>query len=383
MSADPWRDFDAGRVPTPCFVIDETVLARNLEVLERVQSESGARVLLALKAFASTCVAPRLMGTLAGTAASGLYEAKLGREGFGGEVHTFCAAFSDEEFAEVVEVSDHVVFNSVSQWQRFGATARAAGVSCGLRVNPERGAAPQAMYDPCQPGSRLGAVASTLEGADLDGLDGVHVHALCEQGLGPLERTVEALEQRFGALLDRVRWLNLGGGHMITEDGYDVDGLIRLVRRLSDRYGVTVYLEPGEAVVLDAGVLVTRVLDVTWNEADIAILDASPTCHTPDVLEAPYRPDILDAGRAGERQHDYRLGGATCLAGDVFGDYSFDAPLAVGDRLVFLDQAPYTIVKTNAFNGIPLPSIAVWDRATDAVRVVRRFGYEEYASRLA
>ena len=383
MSASSWRTLDLSRLPTPCFVLDEAVLAHNLEVLDRVQRASGARVLLALKAFASTCVAPQLMRTLAGTAASGLYEAKLGREGFGGEVHTFCAAFSDSEFADVVEVSDHIVFNSLSQWQRFGSTALAAGVSCGLRVNPERGAAPQAMYDPCQPGSRLGAVAPTLAGADLAGLEGVHVHALCEQGLAPLERTVEALEARFASLLDQVRWLNLGGGHMVTEAGYDVDGLIRLVRRLSDRYDVAVYLEPGEAVVLDAGVLVGRVLDVTWNEADIAILDASPTCHTPDVLEAPYRPDILGAGRPGERRHDYRLGGATCLAGDVYGDYSFDESLAVGDRLVFLDQAPYTIVKTNAFNGIALPAIAVWNSVSQDLRIVRRVGYDDYAGRLA
>jgi len=382
MSASRWARFDVNRVSTPCFVIDEIQLADNLRILDQVQVQGGARILLALKAFASRCVAPLLMQTLGGTAASGLFEARLGRQGFGGELHTFCVAFREDELAEVLELSDHVIFNSASQWQRFGAAAQDAAVSCGLRVNPRCGAAPQVMYDPCQPRSRLGVVAESLGELVTDGLSGVHVHALCEQGLPALERAVTAVEQQFAPLLERAQWLNLGGGHLITAPGYDVAGLIRLVDTLTQRYDVQIYLEPGEAVVLNAGILVSEVLDTTWNEGSIAILDASPTCHTPDVLEAPYRPEILHAGEPGSRDHDYRLAGATCLAGDVFGDYSFANPLGIGDRIVFLDQAPYTIVKTNSFNGIPLPSIAVWNSATDELREIERFGYVEYAGRL-
>ena len=379
-------DLDTKSLPTPCFVIDEVALAGNLAVLDRVQQEGGARVLLALKAFASPCVAELLMSTLAGTAASGLYEAKLGRERFGKEVHTFSVAFTPRDFPAVLELSDHVILNSASQWQRFAPAARCAPsagneVSLGLRVNPGKGAAPDPMYDPCAPGSRLGAVAESLQGLDLSALSGMHVHALCEQDLAPLHETVAALEAGFPELLARSHWLNLGGGHRITATGYDVDGLCALVRDLHRRHGLQIYLEPGEAVVYHAGVLVSEVLDVTENAGRVAVLDTSATCHTPDVIEARYRPDVLNAGVPGERGHDYRLAGATCLAGDVFGDYSFDAPLAVGDRLVFLDQAPYTIVKTNTFNGMALPAIAVWER-DGRLRVVKEFGYDEFARRL-
>ncbi|MFW6094728.1 MAG: carboxynorspermidine decarboxylase [Pseudomonadota bacterium] len=382
MSAERFARLDPARLPTPCFVIDEAALAANLAVLDRLQREGGARVLLALKAFSSPCVADLLMGTLAGTAASGPFEARLARERFGGEVHTFSVAFREADFADVLALSDHVVLNSASQWRRFAPRVRRAGVDPGLRVNPRRGAAPDPMYDPCAPGSRLGAVAESLTELDLSSLSGLHVHALCEQDLAPLLDTVAALEAGFPALLGQARWLNLGGGHRITAPGYDVDGLIRLVRELSQRHGVQVYLEPGEAVVYEAGALITEVLDVTSNAGQVAVLDTSATCHTPDVIEAHYRPDVLGAGAPGAGGCDYRLGGPTCLAGDVFGDYGFDAPLAEGDRLVFLDQAPYTIVKTNTFNGMPLPSIAVWNSDTDALRVVKRFGYEDFASRL-
>ncbi|HEX7038156.1 MAG TPA: carboxynorspermidine decarboxylase [Pseudomonadales bacterium] len=376
-----FAELDAAALPTPCFVIDEQALARNLEILDTVQKQGGARVLLALKAFATPAVADLLMATLAGTAASGLFEARLGREHFGKEVHTFSVAFRPDDFARVLELSDHVVLNSASQWRRFAAEAAAAGVEVGLRVNPRVGAAPNPLYDPCAPRSRLGAVAETLTGLDLTPLSGVHVHALCEQGLPPLETTVAALEGAFGALLARSRWLNLGGGHRITAPGYDVDGLCRLTRALAERHGVTVYLEPGEAVVYGAGVLVAEVLDIVDNDGPVAVLDASATCHTPDVIEARYRPDVLGAGAPGELGYDCRLAGGTCLAGDVFGDYSFAAPLSVGDRVTFLDQAPYTMVKTNTFNGMPLPSVAVWRRDGD-LDVVKRFGYDEFARRL-
>lgn len=372
---------DVAALPTPCFVIDEVSLVRNLEILDTVQQQGGARVLLALKAFATPAVADLLMGTLAGTAASGLFEARLGRERFGKEVHTFSVAFHPNDFAEVLRLSDHVVLNSANQWRRFAAEAAAAGVDVGLRVNPGVGAAPDPLYDPCAPRSRLGAVPQTLTGLDLTPLSGVHVHALCEQGLPPLETTVAALERAFPDLLARCRWLNLGGGHRITAPGYDVAGLCRLTRDLAERHEVTVYLEPGEAVVYGAGVLVTEVLDIVDNDGPVAILDASATCHTPDVIEARYRPDVLGAGAPGEHGHDYRLAGGTCLAGDVFGDYGFADPLSVGDRLIFLDQGPYTIVKTNTFNGMPLPSVAVW-RRDGSLEVVKRFGYDEFARRL-
>jgi carboxynorspermidine decarboxylase len=381
-SAERFAALDLSRVPTPCYVIDEAAVAANLAVLDRLQREGGARVLLALKAFASPCLAELLMGTLAGTAASGLYEARLGRERFGKEVHTFCVAFRPADLEPVLELSDHVVFNSASQWRRFAGESVGRGASLGLRVNPRRGAAPDPLYDPCAPRSRLGAVADSLDGLDLSALDGVHVHALCEQGLEPLEQTVAALEAGFPELLARARWLNLGGGHRITAPGYDVDGLIALVRRLAARHDATLYLEPGEAVVYEAGVLVTEVLDVTDNAGPVAVLDASATCHTPDVIEARYRPDVLGAVAPGQGRVDCRLAGPTCLAGDVFGDYGFHRPPEVGDRLVVLDQAPYTIVKANTFNGMPLPSIAVWNSDTDAFRVVRQFGYEQFAGRL-
>lgn len=382
MSPSTWARFDPRRVPSPCFVLDEAALATNLALLDEIQRGADAKILLALKAFAAPALAPQLMATLAGTAASGLYEARLGREAFGGEVHTFGVAFAERDFDAIAALSDHVVFNSPSQWRRFGERARRAGVACGLRVNPGAGAAPKPLYDPCRPGSRLGTPPEALAGFDPAGLDGVHLHALCEQDLGPLEHAVAALEARFGALLAQARWLNLGGGHRLTDPDYDRAGLVRLLRRLAERHDVALYLEPGEAVVRDAGVLVTEVLDVIASDGPIAIVDASATCHAPDVIEAGYTPELLGAGPSGEGAFDCRVGGPTCLAGDVFGAYGLPGPPTVGDRLVFLDQAPYTIVKTNSFNGMPLPAIAVWNSRTDALRIVREFGYADYAGRL-
>ncbi len=373
---------DPGSVPTPCFVVDEVAIAENLAVLDRVQRDGGARVLLALKAFSCPSVAPLLMETLAGVAASGLFEARLGRERFGKEVHTFSVAFRPDELDAVLAFSDHVVFNSASQWRRFAGRAAASGTETGLRLNPMQGAAPDPMYDPCAPRSRLGVTPNAQAGLDLEPLTGVHMHALCEQGLEPLRQAVAALEHHFPEPLERARWLNLGGGHLITAPDYDVAGLARLTRTLAERYQVTVYLEPGEAVVREAGVLVTEVLDVTDNRGPVAVLDASATCHTPDVIEARYRPGVMGAGQPGELAHDYRLAGPTCLAGDVFGDYSFARPLAVGDRLVLLDQAPYTMVKTNTFNGMPLPAIAVWRAGRELPEVVKHFGYDDFAGRL-
>lgn len=370
--------------PSPAYVVDERLVRRNLGILKDVSERAGCRILLAQKAFSMFSLYPLLWeGGLAGTAASGLYEARLGREEMGGEVHVFSPAYREEEFDAIAEIADHVVFNSFAQWRRFGPRAVAAGCSCGLRLNPECSTQEgHAIYDPCAPGSRLGVTAANFEPEALAGIEGFHFHTLCEQDSDALEKTLDALEETFGAYLGRVKWINFGGGHHITREGYDIERLIRLIARVRARYGVEVYLEPGEAVVLNAGYLVCSVLDTLRNGVDIAILDASAACHMPDVLEMPYRPPLLNAGLPGERAHTYRLAGPTCLAGDVIGDYSFDAPLKAGDRLAFGDMALYTMVKNNTFNGMPLPAIAVIG-GDGALRVVKRFDYEDFKGRLS
>ncbi|MGB8437129.1 MAG: carboxynorspermidine decarboxylase [Burkholderiales bacterium] len=383
-----FHKFDASRVPSPCFVVDEVAVEDNLRILGRVQDASGARILLALKAFSMWSLAPLIARYLRGTCASGLHEARLGREEFGGEVHTFSPAFTEADLAEILEISDHVVFNSPSQWDRYRSMARAAavrrpGLRFGLRVNPEHSEGAVPIYDPCAPYSRLGMPHARFPADRLDGISGLHFHTLCEQNFAPLARTVAAFEAKFGEFIPRMEWINFGGGHHITRADYDVDGLIRLLVDFRERYGVQLYLEPGEAIAINTGVLVAEVLDLPWNGMPLAILDTSATCHMPDTLEMPYRPQILGSGNAGEFAHTYRLGGQTCLAGDVIGDYSFRDPLQVGQRLVFADMAHYTMVKTTTFNGIGLPSIALWNSDTDALRVVRKFGYEEFKRRLS
>lgn len=380
--------FDARRVPSPCFVVDEVALEENLQLLAHVQRESGAKILLALKAFSMFSMSPLVRRYLAGTCASGLHEARLGREEYGGEVHTFCAAFTEPDLREVLALSDHVVFNSFGQLERFRPLleeARAArpGLQLGMRVNPEHSEGALPLYDPCAPCSRLGVPLSQFRADRIDLLDGLHFHTLCEQDFLPLARTLQAFEQKFGAFIPRMKWINFGGGHHITRPGYQVDELIRLLVDFRERHGVQVYLEPGEAIAYQCGVLVSKVLDLTWNHMSQAILDTSATCHMPDVIEMPYRPLITGSGEPGEFPHSYRLGGQTCLAGDVIGDYAFPEPLSLGQRLVFEDMAYYTMVKTSTFNGINLPSIAIWNSRTDEVRVVRRFGYEDFRSRLS
>lgn len=378
--------FDTRRVPSPCFVVDEVALEENLRLLAHVQHESGARVLLALKAFAMFSLAPLIRRYLSGTCASGLHEARLGREEFGGEVHTFCAAFTERELRETLEISDHVVFNTCSQLERFAplleeARARRA-LRYGIRINPQHSEGATPLYDPCATGSRLGVVRSRFHTTRMDLVSGLHFHTLCEQDFPPLQRTLEAVEGQFGEFLPQLQWMNFGGGHHITRAGYQVDELIRLVQDFRARHGVDVYLEPGEAVAWQCGILVGEVLELGWNDVDQAILDTSASCHMPDVIEMPYRPAVSGAGAAGEHPHRYRLGGQTCLAGDVIGDYSFPTPLSIGQRLVFEDMAYYTMVKTTTFNGINLPSIAIWNSDTDELRIVRRFGYEDFRSRL-
>jgi carboxynorspermidine decarboxylase len=388
MRMERFRRLDARGLPSPCFVVDEVAVEENLRVLARVQRESGARVLLALKAFSMFSLAPLVARYLSGTCASGLHEARLGREEFGGEVHTFCAAFTERDLRQVLQISDHVVFNSFSQWNRFRAMALAAkerrpGLEFGLRVNPEHSEGKVALYDPCAPGSRLGIPLSQFRPESLDGISGLHMHTLCEQDFPPLQRTVAAFEERFGPFIRRMKWINFGGGHHITRSDYQVDELIDMLVRFRERHGVQLYLEPGEAIAYHCGVLVSEVLDLTWNGVAQAILDTSATCHMPDVIEMPYRAQVIGAGESGEHAHNYRLGGQTCLAGDVLGDYSFPEPLRVGQRLMFEDMAYYTMVKTTTFNGINLPAIAIWNSDTGEIRVVREFGYDDFRGRLS
>ena len=370
-------------IRTPYFVVDEGLLRKNLELLKQVQEEAGCRILLAQKAFSMFYCYPLIASYLCGTTASGIYEARLGKEQFGGETHVFSPAYRADEFEELLTYADHFVFNSPNQLRKFGPRARAAGKSVGLRTNPRCSTQEgHAIYDPCAPGSRLGTTLENFDEDLLPLLDGLHFHTLCEQNSDDLETTLEAFENQFGKYLPRMKWLNLGGGHHITRSDYDVERLVRLVKGLRERYNVTVYLEPGEAVVLNSGFLVTEVLEVLHNDLDIAILDTSAACHMPDVLEMPYRPPLLGSGEANEKAYTYRLGGPTCLAGDIIGDYSFDAPLTEGTRLTFGDMALYTMVKTNTFNGMPLPAI-VWRDLDGKETVVRQFGYEDFASRLS
>ncbi|MBW1988999.1 MAG: carboxynorspermidine decarboxylase [Deltaproteobacteria bacterium] len=369
-------------VPTPCYVVSLPALDRNLEVLGSVQKRTGCRILLALKAFAMPAVAGRISAALSGTSASSLHEARLGKECFGGEVHACVTAYRDDEYDGLLSLVEHVVFNSFSQWERFGPRALSAGKRCGIRINPEHSEVEVPIYDPCGPGSRLGVRRRHFREELLDGVSGLHFHTLCEKNADALSRTLSAVEARFGDLIPRMEWVNFGGGHHITRPDYDLDLLCSLVTGFSEKYGVTVYLEPGEAVALNAGILTATVLDVVPGDPDVAILDASAAAHMPDVLEMPYRPEVMGAGKPGEKSHTYRLAGCTCLSGDVIGLYSFDRPLAVGDRLFFGDMAIYTMVKNNTFNGLRLPSIAV-EEADGSVSVVRSFGYGDYKNRLS
>ena len=373
------------RAPSPAYVVDLGKLRDNLAVLDDVQRRSGARILLALKGFSMWSVFPLIRQTLHGVCASSPWEARLGREEFGREVHSFAAGLKEGDVRELLSTSNHLVFNSFGQLERFRPLwqAERGRVSVGLRVNPEHSEGHTALYDPCAPRSRLGIRRADFEGRSLEGVEGLHFHTLCEQLFGPLARTAAAFEERFGGLLQGRKWLNLGGGHHITREGYDVDGLVELVRHFREKYGVTVYLEPGEAVVLGSGVLVGEVLDLIDNGGPIAILDLSASCHMHDVLEMPYRPPLHRGFDPGEKPHTYRLAGPSCLAGDVIGDWSFERPLAIGDRLAFLDQAHYTMVKNTTFNGVQLPSICTFEPETGELRVVRRFGYEDFRGRLS
>lgn len=378
------------RLPTPCYLLDEAQLRRNGEILLGVQQRTGCRILLAQKAFSNFNVYPVLAPYLAGTEASGLYESRLGREELPEkENHVFCAAYRADEFEELLQYADHIVFNSPSQLAKFGPAAKAAGKSIGLRINPECSTQEgHEIYDPCASGSRLGTTRAQWDAAvaahpELPALlDGLHFHTLCEQDSDALAVTLAAVEEKFADLLPKMQWLNFGGGHHITRPGYDLATLESCILSVRQKYGVQVYLEPGEAWALNAGYLVTTVLDTLHNgDTSLAILDMSAACHTPDVIEMPYRPPLLDAGEAGEKACTVRLGGPTCLAGDIVGDYSFDVPLTEGDKLIFGDMAIYTTCKNNTFNGMPLPPI--WLLGADgSCRELVHFGYQDFKMRL-
>ena len=373
------------QIKTPCFVVDLELIRRNLAILDDVQRRTGAKILLAQKAFSMFGIYPLLATVLKGTCASSPHEARLGREFFPGEVHAFAAAYSEQDLTELLAVCDHIVFNSFSQWKRFKALRETAGkrVEFGLRVNPEHSEADVAIYDPCAPGSRLGIRRCDFEGEDLSGISGLHFHTLCEKNSNSLKRTLKAFEEKFGDLIPRMKWINFGGGHHITRPDYDVDLLCRLITDFRKKYPVEVYLEPGEAVALNTGFLVGSVLDIVRNGTEIAILDTSAAAHMPDVLEMPYRPNVIGAGKPGEKPFCYRFAGASCLAGDVIGDYSFDKPLSPGDKVVFTDMAHYTMVKTNTFNGLQLPSIATWEPETERLTTLCEFGYQDFKGRLS
>jgi len=370
-------------LPTPSFVVDESLIERNLKILKGVIDRTGCKIVLAQKAFSMTTMYPLIGEYLSGTTASGLYEARLGYEEMGKENHVFAPAYREDEIDEIVSICDHIIFNSFSQLEKFKEKAIQAGSSVGLRINPECSTQEgHEIYDPCTPGSRFGVTADQFHPDMLDGVDGLHFHTLCQQNSDDLETTLNAVEEKFGKWLPQMKWINFGGGHHITREDYDIARLEACIKRMQDKYGLEVYLEPGEAVALNAGYLVTSVLDTVQNGMEIAILDTSATCHMPDVLEMPYRPPLFGSGEAGEKPYTYRLGGQTCLTGDVIGDYSFDQPLKSGNRLVFGDMAIYTMVKTTTFNGMALPAIAVKKQDGDC-QVIREFGYQDFKMRLA
>ena len=370
-------------LPTPCFVIDEELLKKNLQILKSVKDMAGCKILLAQKAFSAFALYPLISRYLDGATASGLYEAWLGKEFFKGENHVFCAAYKDEDFDEIASICGHVVFNSVGQLRRFKDRALERGAQVGLRVNPQFSTQQgHAIYDPCAPGSRLGVIAESLREEDLSGVSGLHFHTLCQQNSDDLEKTLGAVVEKFGKFFPQIKWINFGGGHHITRGDYDIGRLARCVKNIRENFGLEVYLEPGEAVALNAGFLKASVLDIVSNGIDIAVLDASAACHMPDVLEMPYRPPLLNSGNPGEKPFNYRLAGATCLAGDVIGDYSFDRVLKIGDELVFADMAIYSMVKTNTFNGMQLPSIAVKKVGGDC-QIIKEFSYADFKNRLS
>ncbi len=378
-------NIDVSALPSPCYIVDERLLIKNLEILDSVQQRTGCSILLALKGFSMHSVFPLVGKYLKGVTSSSLFEARLGFEKMGKEVHAYAPAYVDKDFDELLRYCDHIVFNSFDQWHKYKAKVKSVSsknIECGIRINPEHSEGKTPIYDPCSSNSRLGVTLSNFRAEELEGIDGIHFHTLCQHNSDALERTVKVVDQKFGEYIKKMKWLNLGGGHHITRPDYDIETLIRTILFLKDKYSIDIYLEPGEAVALNTGYLVASVLDIIDNNGTkIAILDTSAACHMPDVLEMPYRPEIIGAGVPDEYSYTYRLGGHTCLAGDIIGDYSFKEPLKPGDRLVFTDMAHYTMVKNNMFNGVNLPSIATFNEL-EGIKIVRQFGYEDFVTRL-
>jgi len=412
IQATRFFQFTPERVPSPCFVVDEVSVEHNLKILNDIQTRSGARILMALKAFSMFALSPLFNRYLSGTCSSGVYEARLAYDYFGArlsgndkrELHVYNPAYKAVDLDLLLKIADHIVFNSTTQWLRFKEQCLAAKklrptLCFGLRINPQQSTAETPLYDPCASGSRLGITIEEFNQCfsdpnTLTGITGLHFHTLCEQGFDTLQLTLHAVEKQFSDVLPKMEWLNIGGGHHITSSDYDRDALVDSCQRIQQKYRLQMYLEPGEAAVIGSGVLVSEVLDLPRNQRQLAIVDSSATCHMPDTLEMPYRANILlgkqngippysIAGEEGEKKYSYRLGGQTCLAGDVMGDYSFDQPLHVGQRIMFDDMSHYTMVKTTTFNGMPLPSLAHWNSDTDRLRIVKTFGYDTFYQRLS
>ena len=372
------------KLPSPCWLLEETLLKNNLKCIQNIKDRTGAKVLLALKGYALWKSFPILKPYLDGCCASGLHEAKLADETFSKEVHTYSPAFKEEEIDEIAKISHHLVFNSPSQFKRFASQAKKVNptLSLGLRINPEYSESPKEIYNPCGLYSRLGTTLGNMDETILEECDGLHFHALCEQDSTALENVLKNFEEKFANYIAKMKWINFGGGHHITRKGYDVEKLITLINDFKKKYDVEVYLEPGEAIGWETGTLISTVLDIVDNGMQIAILDTSAEAHMPDTIIMPYRAEVRDAGQAGEKAYTYRLAGNTCLAGDIMGDYSFDAPLQIGDKVIFEDQMHYTMVKATTFNGVKLPSIAI-EREDGRVEIVREFNYEDFKGRLS
>ena len=379
------KDIDIDKLPSPCYIVDERLLKKNLEVLDYVQKESGANIILATKAFSMFSTFPLIGKYLKGVTSSSLFEARLGYEEMGKQVHIFSPAYREDEFEDIMKYSDHIIFNSFNQWKLYRDRVKNykdKKIQCGIRINPEYSEIETDIYNPCFENSRMGVTLKNFEENDLDGIDGLHFHTMCEQNSDTLARTIKVVDEKFGKYIKNMKWLNFGGGHHITRDDYDLKTLIESVLYMKNKYNVEIYLEPGEAVAVNSGFLVSTVLDITNNGMDLAILDTSAACHMPDVLEMPYRPNIIGSGKPYEYEYTYRFGGPTCLAGDIIGDYSFKEPLQIGDKLIFCDMAIYSMVKNNTFNGINLPSIVKYSEE-NGVEIIKEFGYEDFKGRLS
>lgn len=379
------KDIDISKLPSPCYLVDERLLKKNLEILNQVQERTGAKIILATKAFSMFSTFPLIGKYLKGVTSSSLHEARLGYEEMGKEVHIYSPAYRDDEFDEIMKYSDHIVFNSFSQWRKYKDKVKSnkdKKIECGIRINPEYSEIETDIYNPCFENSRMGVTLANFEEDELEGIDGLHFHTMCEQNSDTLERTIKVVDEKFGKYIKKVKWVNFGGGHHITREDYDLETLVKSINFIKDKYGVDVYLEPGEAIALNTGFLVSTVLDTMKNGMDIAILDTSAECHMPDVLAMPYRPNIIGAGKPNEYEHTYRFGGPTCLAGDIIGDYSFKESLKPGDKLIFCDMAIYSMVKNNTFNGVNLPAIVKYSEEK-GIEVIREFGYEDFKRRLS